>query len=108
MWFKNNRESRIILLGVGVFLSFLTITHLRTLRLRSNEYTAASYTAPASSQPAASPQWDSHNAPPSQPAWHFDAARDAFNYGLSDAQCDVRRTIQNRRAVGFPHILRVD
>ncbi|KAK8033855.1 hypothetical protein PG991_003253 [Apiospora marii] len=89
MWFKNNRESRILLLGVGVILSFLTISHLRSLRLRSHEYAAASA------------QWLNHNAPSSQgdspivppvqqqSSWHFDAARDAFNYGLSDAQCDA-------------------
>ncbi|KAK8129001.1 hypothetical protein PG984_010109 [Apiospora sp. TS-2023a] len=80
MWFKNNRESRVALLGIGVILSLLTITHLRSLRLRSNEYTAVHQ------------QWNIPDSPPVQPAqhsWHFDAARDAFNYGLSDEQCDA-------------------
>lgn len=82
MWFKNNRESRIVLLGIGVILSLLTITHLRSLRLKSNEYNAVHS------------QWNIPDNPlaqqPSQSSWHFDAARDAFNYGLSDEQCDVR------------------
>ncbi|KAK8043162.1 hypothetical protein PG994_013645 [Apiospora phragmitis] len=78
MWFKSNRDSRMILLGIGFVAFFFTIAHLRRLRIKSNEYGS-------SDSPWRYPKGSS----PPQSSWHFDANRDAFNYGLSDEQCDA-------------------
>ncbi|KAK8052281.1 hypothetical protein PG993_003666 [Apiospora rasikravindrae] len=77
MWFKSNRDNRMILLGIGFVAFFFTIAHLRSLRIRSNEYGSSKS------------QWRYPKGSSPQSSWVFDANRDALNYGLSDEQCDA-------------------
>ncbi|KAK8009921.1 hypothetical protein PG990_008886 [Apiospora arundinis] len=78
MWFKSNRDSRMIFLLVVFIASFFVFTNLRALRIRSSEH--------ASSDPS---QWRYPKGLWPKPPWQFDASHDAFNYGLSDEQCDA-------------------
>ncbi|KAK8104964.1 hypothetical protein PG999_008323 [Apiospora kogelbergensis] len=79
MWFKSNRDCRMILLCIGLVAVFFTFAHLRTLRIRAKEYVASD----------SSSQWRYSKGFWQRPPWQFDAGRDAFNYGLSDEQCDA-------------------
>ncbi|KAK7955693.1 glycosyl transferase family 90-domain-containing protein [Apiospora aurea] len=77
MWFKSNRDNRMILLVIGFVAFFFTIAHLRSLRTRSGEYGTSES------------RWRYSKGSSAQSSWVFDANRDAFNYGLSDEQCDA-------------------